>query len=135
MSNARNDWWSNVIRMVANYPARKAEYDELHEQSVGASADGMQHGTGAGRTVETIALQEMAPMKQKEYEAVSRAVRITEMMPTGMERVELIRRMYWKGKKLRIDDVTPGLHISYKTGERWHTSFIRLVGQCVGYEN
>lgn len=133
MSTARNDWWSCAIRMVRNYPARKAEYEALHIQSIVSENSGMPKGGNASRTTENIALREMPPMKQREYEAVSRAVEITLLLPSGEERMELIRRMYWHGKKLRIRDVVYNLHISDKTGERWHSSFIRLVGQCIGY--
>lgn len=133
MSNAKNDWWSNCVRMVANYPSRKEEYEELKSQLVAAGIEGMPHGSGASRATENIALRELPPQKQREFEAVTRALQITQMLPTGAQQVELIKRMYWQGRKLRIDDVCPSLYVSYKTAERWHTAFIRLVGQCVGY--
>lgn len=133
MSNTRNDWWTSATRMVRNYPARKAEYEALHSQSLVADMTGMPKGSGASRATENIALQEMPPMKQLEYEAVTQAVEITRMLPNGDSRLELIRRMYWQGKKLRIDDVIYGIHVSEKTGRRWHASFIQLVGQCIGY--
>ena len=133
MSNTRNDWWSSVTRMVRNYPARKAEYEALHSQSLVADMTGMPKGGSASRATENIALREMLPMKQQEYEAVTRAIEITRMLPNGEERLKLMRRMYWQGKKLRIDDVIREIHIAEATGKRWHASFIRLVGQCVGY--
>lgn len=133
MSNARNDWWSNAIRMVRNFPARKDEYESLHAKSMVSELTGMPRGGGASRTTEDIALRQMPPMKQKEYEAVLRAIEITKLLPNGEERLALIRRMYWQGRKLRINDVVYQIHISQKTGERYHTAFIRLVGQCIGY--
>lgn len=133
MSTASNDWWCNVTRMVRNYPARKKEYEALHSQSLVADMTGMPKGEGTSRATENVALREMPRMKQQEYEAVTRAIEITRLLPNGTERLELIRRMYWAGKKLRIRDVVYGLHISEKTGERWHVSFIRIVGQCIGY--
>lgn len=133
MSNTRNDWWTSVTRMVRNYPARKEEYEALHSQSLVADMTGMPRGGGSSRTTENIALREMPRMKQQEYEAVTRAIEITRLMPNGDLRLELIRRMYWSGRKLRIEDVVQTVHIAEATGWRWHGAFIRLVGQCVGY--
>jgi hypothetical protein len=119
--------------MVRNYPARKAEHEELHSQSLVADTSGMPGGSNVSRTTENVAIREMAPAKQMEYEAVTQAIRITQMLPTGDKRIELIDRMYWKGRKLRIDDVVMHLYISDITGKRWHSEFIALVGSCYGY--
>lgn len=133
MSKPRNDWWSNAVRMVRNYPSRKAEYERLHAQSLTADMSGMPRGGDKARTTENIALLQMAPMKQAEYDAVTRAIEITKLLPNGEERVQLIQRMYWSGRKLNINDVVFDLYIAEATGKRWHSSFIRLVGECVGY--
>lgn len=133
MSKPRYDWWVSAVRMVRNYPARKAEYEELHSQSLTADASGMPKSNGASRTTEDIVLRQMAPMKQQEYDAVTRAVNITRLLPSGDKRIELIARMYWKGRKLRIDSVIYGLGVAEATGKRWHSAFIRLVGECAGY--
>lgn len=134
MSNAKRDYWANCVRMVANYPKWKAEYEELKSQLVATGIEGMPHGSGASRATENIALRELPPQKQRELEAVTRALQITQLLPTGDQQIELIRRVYWQGRKLRIEDVYHQLYVSYKTAERWHTAFIKLVGQCVGYE-
>ena len=134
MSTASNDWWSNVTRMVRNYPARKKEYEALHTQSLVADTTGMPRGGGFSRTTENIALREMPRMKQQEYEAVTRAIEITRMMPNGELRLELIRRIYWQGKKLRIEDVINSIGVADVTGKRWHGAFIQLVAECVGYK-
>lgn len=133
MSKPRDDWWSSAVRMVRNYPARKAEYEKLHEQSMTMDMSGMPKGGGASRTTENIVLRQMAPMKQQEYDAVTRAIEITKLLPRGDDRIKLIKRMYWEGRKLRIDSVVYGLGVAEATGKRWHGAFIRLVGECVGY--
>lgn len=120
--------------MVRNYPARKVEYEALHAQTISAQISGMPRGSETSRTTETTALKQMAPAKQKEYDAVTKAIHITQMYPNGVIRVELIKRMYWQGEKRNIDEVTPGIFISEATGKRWHSAFIRLVGECFGYE-
>lgn len=132
MSKPKDDWWVNAVRMVRNYPARKKEYEELHRQTV-SMYSGMPSGHDVSRTTENLALRQMAPMKQKEYEAVSRAIEITKLLPDGELRITLISRMYWQGKKLNIEDVVYGIGIGEATGKRWHGRFIRQVGECVGY--
>ena len=135
MSKPRDDWWVNAVRMVRNYPARKAEYEELHAQSLVADMSGLPKGGNVSRTTEAIALRQMPPMKQREYDAFTRAIAITRLMPLGEKRMELIERMYWKGHKRNIADVIYQIGIAEPTGKRWHARFIRLVGECVGYIN
>lgn len=93
----------------------------------------MPHSGNVSRTTENIALQQLPPAIQNEYDAVTRAVDITMLLPDGEKRVELIRRMYWKGKKLDITDVISKIGVAEATGKRWHGAFIRLVGECAGY--
>lgn len=134
MSKPRHDWWQNAVNMVKNYPARKAEYEELHRQSVTPALSGMPRGSDVNRATETTALRAMPPAKQKEYDAVEKAVAKTRKMLNGEAKIELIERMYWKNKRLRIEDVAPMLYISEATAKRWHKGFIYLVGVCFGYE-
>lgn len=134
MSTPRYDWWSNAVRMVRNYPARKKMHKDLLEQSITADMSGMPKCSGGiSRTVENIALRQMAPAIQQEYDAVTRALEITRLLPCGEKRVELIDKMYWRGRKLNIDDVITEIGVAEATGKRWHGAFIRLVGECFGY--
>ena len=133
MSSPRDDWWSNAVRMVRNYPARKAEWEELHRQNVTANLSGMPMGGTAGRSTEEVALRQMPPMKQQEYDAVSRAIEITKLLPYGDKRIELISLVYWQGRKLPIGKVIYQVGIAEATAKRWHARFIRQVGECVGY--
>ena len=133
MSKPRYPWWSTAVRMVRNYPTWKRQHDELHSQSCVAELSGMPHSGNVSRTTENIALQQLPPAIQNEYDAVTRAIDITMLLPDGEKRVELIRRMYWKGKKLDITDVVAHIHVAEATGKRWHGAFIQLVGECAGY--
>jgi hypothetical protein len=133
VSKFKDDWWRNAVWAVRNYPSRKAEYEELHRQQV-TQAIGSSPGTGGiNRTTENIALKQMPPMKQQEYDAVARAIQITRLLPDGDSRLALIERMYWQGKKLNIYQVIYQVGISEATGKRWHNRFIRTVGECLGY--
>lgn len=133
MSKPKDDWFKNAVWTVRNYPARKQEYEELTSPKVTASISGMPGGGGVSRTVENLALREMAPMKQKEYEAVTKAIEVTRLLPNGDLKVKLISLMYWQGKKLDIQGVVPRIPVAEATGVRWHGAFIRLVGEFMGY--
>ena len=133
MSSPKNDWWSNAVRMVRNYPARKAEWESLHQQSITPNLSGMPKGGSVGRSTEVIALRQMSPMKQQEYDAVTRALNITRLLPDGEKRIELIERVYWQGRKVPISRVIHQVGISEATARRWHVWFVRQVGKCVGY--
>lgn len=133
MSKPRDDWFRNAVWTIRNYPARCAEYEELHKQEMSFQMTGVPGGCDISRTVENIALRQMAPMKQKEYEAVTKAVSVTKMLPDGDIRVELIKRMYWGKKKVDMKYIFPALHIAEATATRWHGAFVRLVGEFLGY--
>lgn len=133
MGKPKDDWFNSAVWVVRNYPNRKREYEELHTQSIGSEMSGMPKSSDVSRTIENIALREMAPMKQLEYNAVNNAIAVTKMLPDGDKRVAMIERMYWKGKKLNIDDVIYSVGIAEATGKRWHGAFIRQVGEFMGY--
>ena len=116
-----------------NYPAWKAELEEIQSQSVIAGEGGLPSGGEVSRKTENIALRQLPPAKQREYDAVSRAIEITSMLPDGDRRVNMIRQMYWKGKKLDISDVIYRIGVAEATGKRWHGAFIYLVGECLEY--
>lgn len=133
MSKPRFDWWVNAVNMVKNYPARKRQWEQLHSPSMQIDYSGMPKSLQVSRPAENLALRQMPEMLQREYDAVTRAVEITKLLPLGEQRIELIKRMYWSGKKLPIDAVIYQIGIGEATGKRWHARFIRLVGECVGY--
>lgn len=133
MSNAKFSWWSSAIRMVINYPEWKRQYDDMHTQSCVAEMTGMPHSGNVSRTTENVAMMQLPRAIQNEYDAVCRAIEVTLMLPEGERRVELIRRVYWCGKKMRIQDVAPALYVSEATGWRWHGDFIRLAADYAGY--
>lgn len=133
MSNPKEDWWPIAVRVVRNYPARKAEYEELHRACLSAPISGMPGSSDVSRATENIALRKMPPQKQREYDSVTMAIEKTGQLPNGKKRLELISRMYWSGRKLNIGQVIYQIGISEATGKRWHARFIRLVGECIGY--
>ena len=133
MSSPKHPWWSTARQAVRNYPIWKAELEQLHSQSVTAGEGGLPSGGEASRKTENIALRQLPPAKQREYDSVNRAVEITSLMPDGDRRVEMIRQMYWRGNKMDISAVVYRIGIAEATGKRWHGAFIYLVGECLEY--
>lgn len=135
MSKPRRRWWGFARRMIRDYPALKRVWSDLHAQSITANLSGMPRGGSAGRTVESIALRQMMPGDQKVYDAVSHAISLTKLQPTGDERLRLIELMYWGKKTMAAKSAALKLNVSYITAKRWHGAFVLLVGRCFGLED
>ena len=120
--------------MIRDYRGLKAAYEDLHSQSIAADTSGLPKGGGNGRTVESITMRTLPVDDQKAYDAVSRAVEITQLLPDGELRLALIRFAYWGQGQRRVKDAELVLPISRRTAERWHAEFVRLVGKCYGFE-
>ena len=134
MSKPRYRWWGFARRMIRDYLDLKKEWNEIHSASVTVDYSGMPKGGGSGRTVESVALRQLPLDDQKVFDAVSRAVEITQLRQNGRERMSLIAMMYWSEKNLTAKASALHLHISQRTAERWHGDFVRLVGKCYGFE-
>ena len=87
MSKPRYKWWGYIKNVIRAYPGLKKEYDALHEQSVTANTSGMPGGGEVSRGTENIAIRELPYTKQREYEAVRRAVEQTNMLKNGDQRL------------------------------------------------
>lgn len=133
MSKPRYRWWGFARRMVRDYKGLKAAVDDLHSQTITASASGMPGGGGSGRAVESIALRELPPDDQKAYDAVTRAIEITSLSQSGQERIAMIRYIYWGRQEHKLEEAATKAHVSVPTAKRWHSDFIRLVGSCYGF--
>lgn len=134
MSSPRYRWWGFVRRMIRDYRSLKIQYDDLHTQSITAGASGMPRGSGNRSVVESLAMRQLPRDDQKAYDAVSRAVEITNLLPDGELKLELIRYVYWGQGQRRVEDAPLVLPISRRTAIRWHGDFVRLVGKCYGFE-
>ena len=133
MSRPRYRWWGFVKRMIRDYRGLKVVYDDLHSQSITANTSGMPKGGGNGRAIESITMRRLPEDDQKAYDAVSRAVELTSLLPDGKDRLDLIRYVYWCKKSHNIKDAALLCHVSGITAKRWHGDFVRLVGQCFGF--
>lgn len=133
MSKPRKRWWGFVRRMIRDYPGLKNALTDLRQQTVTASLSGMPGGGGSGRSTETAALRRLPdPDDQAAYDAVAKAVELTELKPGGQEKIELIRLMYWARCPKTLTAAADELYISSRTARRWHAQFVRTVAMCHG---
>lgn len=129
MSKPRERWWGYVKNMIRAYPILKEQYEALHTQTVTADLSGMPRGGGASRTTEMIALRQLPPGDQRDYEAVSEAIEVTRQMPDGNTILKIIDLVYWK-KRCNLDGAAMVAHVSTATAKRYHGRFVRLVWNC-----
>lgn len=132
MSKPRYDWWQHAKGMVRRYPALKAEIADLHTQSMTANYTDEPHGSGVSRTTELIAVRELPTNKQREYEAVRRAIEATCQCKAGRDALTVINLMYWD-QTHTLKGAAMEVFVSYDTAKLWHREFLRTVGTFYGY--
>ena len=132
MSKPRYNWWPFALNMIRDYPAREAQYRDLHRQKVTAEPSGMPGGGNlASRTTEGIALRQLPPQEQREYDAVSKALNRVKRMKDASLRLEVIRLTMWRGNN--ITWAAMQTHTSESTARRYRWQFILLVGWMYGF--
>lgn len=117
--------------MIRDYPKRKERYEYMHAPVVTAKYGEHISGAGATRATETVALRQLPPIEQREYEAVRRAVLETERAPGGDLRMKLIKLVYWD-KTHRLYGAAIECRIEEATSKRWNGDFIRVVARNFG---
>ena len=131
MSKPRYNWWPFVLNMIRDYPARLLEYKELHKQNITADLSGMPRGGGASRTTEGIALRQLPPQEQREYEAVHKAIAKTRSRKDGKLRMDVVRLCFWKGHTIQSAAIMS--NTSETTARRYRWQFILCVGSQYGF--
>lgn len=125
MSRPRWPWWGYVKEIIRRYPALAAQLRDMQAPGITVQYGGTGGGSGVSRQTERLALTELPPSTQREYQAVADALAELEDRP---ERVELIRLIYWR-RTHTIYGAARKLHISERTAKRWHRDFIYLVAE------
>lgn len=128
----RYNWWPFALNMIKDYPARKQEYDLIHEQKITASLSGMPGGGSASRTVENIALKQLPWQEQKEYDAVRKAEELTLAEADGKIRMKVVELTLYK-KRCNTAGAAIRLNISERTAQRHRWRFVILVGYTYGF--
>ena len=135
MSKPKHRWWGYVRRMIRDYPKLKQISEQIRSQSVTSSPAGMPRSGGIGRVTESIALRQLPCEDQKVLDAVSKAVDMMRTLPSGEEKLKLIKLMYWSPNNQTAKSAAIHLFISEITAKRWHGEFVRLVAKCYGFED
>lgn len=131
MSRPRYDWWPYVKGMIRRYPALKVELQELQGQSITPSYSGVTVQSGTSRSTELTAIRELPTTKQREYEAVRRAIVATERMTASRDRLRLIDLVFWK-QSHDLEHAAVIIPCSYRTARRYHAEFIKTVAAMYG---
>lgn len=131
MSKPRYKWWGYVKSIIRQYPALKQEYEALHVQSVTASVTGMPGAGDVSRDTEDVAIRELPYTKQREYEAVKRAVAAVKRSPTANDRLALVDMVFWK-RSHTLSGAAYKLNLSYTTAQRYHGEFVISVARYYG---
>lgn len=135
MSKPRYHWWAYAKAIVRMYPQLKRDYEALHTQRITGDPERVPGGKGGvSRAVEITALRQLPPARQREYEAVCRAIETTERMTAGRDRLRVIDLVFWK-QSHDLEGAALTIPCSYRTARRYHSDFIRLVGFCYGLED
>lgn len=135
MSKIREPWWGYCRNITRMYPAYLARYRALHEPSLTANYTGMPGSSTPSRSTEDVATRELTQTEQRSLDAVEAAIRTTRRRKDGMEKLELIRLVYWSKdyrQALTLREAGEKLYISERTAKRWHRDFILTVARYRG---
>ena len=132
MSTTRYDWWPYVKGMIRRYPELCSQEADLHTTAVTPNYSGTPGGHG-GHTdpVANAALRTLPEVNRRELEAVRAAIRTTESLPSGRERMSLVKLYYWQ-RSHTIFGAANAIHISEKTALRWNRELIMQVAKNFG---
>lgn len=131
VSKPRYDWWPYVKGMIRRYPELAREYEDLHSQAITQAYTGMPGGRGDGRAMESVAIRELPGTRQREYEAVRRAIAATERYPNGRSRLKVVKLVLWD-RSHTLEGAALVVPCHYKTAQGWHNEFIKLVASNFG---
>lgn len=131
MSKTRYKWWGYIKAVIRAYPTLRKEYEELHEQNITAKLSSIPGGGSVSRGTEDIAIRELPYTKQREFEAVRRAVEATRRLEGGDRRVMIIDLVYWKNSHT-LAGAAMKAGYSYDRAKQLHRDFIITVAKHYG---
>lgn len=131
MSKPRYDWWPYVKGMIRRYPALCECKQDLQSQSVTPNYNGMPRGGGISNPTQAAALRTMTATEEREFDAVSKAIRETQRMRYGCEMLQMVRLLYWD-RSHTLYGASDKLHIHEQTAKEWHRNFVYRVAENYG---
>lgn len=127
MSKPRYWWWGSIQNALRAYPRLKQQYEAPDVAVTARYAEGVGRNSAPGRTTETAALERLYDGDYKIYLAITEAVKETEQMTNGRDRLRLIELIYWKRYWKTIEGAAYEVGYSKSRAEDFHGEFIRLV--------
>lgn len=127
MSKPRYWWWGSIQNALRAYPKLKQRYETPDVALTARYAEGVGRNSAPGRTTETAALERLYDGDYKIYLAITKAVKETEQMTNGRDRLRLIELIYWKRYWKTIEGAAYEVGYSKSRAEDFHGEFIRLV--------
>ena len=131
MSTPRYDWWPYVKGMIRRYPDLCLKEAALHDTAITANISGMPGGGKRTDKTADAALRTLPEINRREMDAVRAAIRTTESLPSGRERMELVKLYYWK-RSHTLFGAANAIHVSEKTALRWNRELIMQVAKNFG---
>ena len=131
MSTPRYDWWPYVKGMIRRYPDLCLKEAALHDTAITANISGMPGGGKRTDKTADAALRTLPEVNRRELEAVRAAIRTTESLPSGRERMELVKLYYWQ-RSHTLFGAANAIHVSEKTALRWNRELILQVAKNFG---
>lgn len=133
MSKPRDPWWPSVQNILRGYPAMRRELAELRRAAVTPRYNSTGGGSEAGRSTEQSALRELNPARMRQYDAVSKAIRITARVKdgSGHGRNEIIRLVYFQ-QSHNLHGAAKKCFVSFRTAQRWQREFFDIVEEELG---
>lgn len=133
MSKPRYWWWGSIQNALRAYPRLKQQYEAPNVAVTARYAEGACRDSTSGRTTETAALERLYDGDYQIYLAIAEAVKETEQMTNGRDRLRLIELIYWKRYWKTIEGAAYEVGYSKDRAKELHTEFVRLVGHYMGY--
>lgn len=131
MSKPRYPWWSYAKSMAYRYPELCAKQKVLHDTTITPAYGGTLGGGERTDKTADAALRELPKVNQRELDAVRAAIRYIEGLPSGKERMEIVKLYYWQ-RSHTLFGAANAIHISEKTALRWNRDFIMRVAENFG---
>lgn len=130
MSKPRYNWWSFMLAIIRDYPARRMALKELRQQKITASPNATPGGGTASRVVENVSLRQLQPQEQKEHDTVYAAILRTRAMKEGKIRLNVVKLTFFQS--YTIAGAAMRVNISERSARRYRWEFVLLCGHLYG---
>ena len=130
MSRPRFGWWGYCKWMIRQYPILSAERQSIKTPTLIANYSAMP-GSKTNSGLEKYATRTLPPSREREWQAVTDAINVTARKKDGKERIQMVTLVFWN-KTHTLEGAAMACHVSTRTAQEWHRTFIREVAKAAG---